>query len=229
MDSSSFPNQDTNVDANNMESPASVNKGKRKGNTNTNEATSKPPPKVQKKNTEIPTGSRSPVWEHFTKTEKDIKKCDCNYCGKRMSCLATFGTSNLHTHLGTCKEYKAWNEKEQQNLDQDGGSGNLTLGKVSKEVYREATNEMLVLAQLPLSFVECIAWRHFCRKCKLYEPHSRRTATRDIVEFFVKKREALKKMFKSTKQRVSLTTDIWTANVTGASYMVITAHFIDSN
>ena len=73
-----------------------------------------------------------------------------------MSCLATYGTSNLHTHLTTCKEYKAWTDNEQQNLNHDGSNGNLKLVKVYKEVFSEATNEMLVLAELPLSFAECI-------------------------------------------------------------------------
>lgn len=38
------------------------------------------------------------------------------------------------------------------------------------------------------------------------------------MKFFVKKKEALKKLFKSTKQRVSLTTDIWVATTIGVSY-----------
>ncbi|KAF8104338.1 hypothetical protein N665_0174s0023 [Sinapis alba] len=41
--------------------------------------------------------------------------------------------------------------------------------------------------------------------------------------------EALKKWFLCNKQRVSLTTDIWVSQTTGASYMVITVHFIDSS
>uniref|UniRef100_A0A0D2ZZZ8 DUF659 domain-containing protein n=4 Tax=Brassica TaxID=3705 RepID=A0A0D2ZZZ8_BRAOL len=46
---------------------------------------------------------------------------------------------------------------------------------------------------------------------------------------YVKKKAALKEWFKVNKQRVSLTTDIWVAQATGASYMVITAHFIDAS
>ncbi|CDY12828.1 BnaC07g16050D [Brassica napus] len=45
---------------------------------------------------------------------------------------------------------------------------------------------------------------------------------------YSKRKAALKQWFKSSKQRVSLTTDIWTAKVTGCSYMVITAHYIDA-
>ena len=52
-------------------------------------------------------------------------------------------------------------------------------------------------------------------KVSLYKPHSRRTATRDIVEMFLKKKEALKNYLQTNKQRVSLTTDIWVSQVTG--------------
>ena len=55
----------------------------------------------------------------------------------------------------------------------------------------------------------------FCVKVNLYKPHSRRTATRDIVEMFLKKKEALKNYLQVNKQRVSLTTDIWVSQVTG--------------
>lgn len=49
----------------------------------------------------------------------------------------------------------------------------------------------------------------------LDDPQSRRTVTRKIVEMYSKRKATLKQWFKSSKQRVSLTTDIWTAKVTG--------------
>ncbi|KAF8098119.1 hypothetical protein N665_0273s0020 [Sinapis alba] len=69
----------------------------------------------------------------------------------------------------------------------------------------------MVVGELALSWVESVAWRNFCNKTKLYVPHSRRTSTRDIVESFVKKKEAMKKILKENKQRLSLMTDIWLA------------------
>lgn len=41
------------------------------------------------------------------------------------------------------------------------------------------------------------------------------------------RKASLKDLISANKRRVSLTTDIWTAQATGASYMVITVHFID--
>ena len=41
--------------------------------------------------------------------------------------------------------------------------------------------------------------------------------------------EILKSLFSKNKQRLCLTTDLWTASTTSISYMVITRHFIDEN
>ncbi|KAF8094668.1 hypothetical protein N665_0357s0003 [Sinapis alba] len=72
-----------------------------------------------------------------------------------------------------------------------------------------------------------VAWKHFCKKMNLDKPISRRTSTRDIVNMYLERKAAMKKWFVANKQRVSLTTDIWEAKITRASYMVVTAHYID--
>ncbi|KAG7540919.1 Ribonuclease H-like superfamily [Arabidopsis thaliana x Arabidopsis arenosa] len=180
--------------------------------------------------------TRSWVWEHYTREPDNRNICRCHYCGRSMACATANGTTCLKNHLEICKEYQAWNESNQgqqhvlhREGEGDDESSKLKLSKCSESVFREASNEMLVLGELPLSFIESLAWKHFCSKVKLYKPHSRRTATRDIVEMYVRKKEAMMKLLKSNKQRVSLTTDIWVAPTTGASYMVITAHFIDAS
>nr|VDC66865.1 unnamed protein product [Brassica rapa] len=45
-------------------------------------------------------------------------------------------------------------DQSQVNVDEE---GNMSLSKVSEKVFREATNEMIVLGKLPLSFVESLA------------------------------------------------------------------------
>lgn len=105
--------------------------------------------------------------------------------------------------------------------------GQLKSRKISESTFREATNEMMVIAELPLSFIEGVGWKHFCDKMELGKPVSRRTSTRDIVKMYLQRKDVMKKWFKANKQMVSLTTDIWVAQVTRASYMVVTAHYID--
>ncbi|KAL0836525.1 hypothetical protein Bca101_088414 [Brassica carinata] len=171
------------------------------------------------------------VWEHFTRKKDDYDKACCNHCGKEMLCPSKSGTCNMKKHLNfACKGYPVWlaAQKFKDGHGPEGDSSNVKMCKVSDTVIREATNEMMVIGELPLAWVEGLAWRHFTDKIKLGSPHSRRTATRDIVEAYVKKKEAMKKILEENKQRLSLTTDIWVAPHTGASYMVITAHFIDA-
>ncbi|KAH9717089.1 BED-type domain-containing protein [Citrus sinensis] len=91
-------------------------------------------------------------------------------------------------------------------------------GTVGQEACRRATVKMIVLDELPFSVVENPGFRHFCSVATpRYLLPSRRTISRDTLEMYLEEK---------AKQRVSLTTDIWTS-ITTASYMVITAHFID--
>lgn len=193
---------------------------------------------------------RSTVWEHFTRTKENRNKCICHHCEKTFSCASKSGTSNLKQHLQICREHKAWLTSQKKNQQQIGNGGNLKGFKVSEALFKEALNELVVLAELPLSFIESTAFKHFCDKvhCRLFnilmsyfaleltrfkltysfdvlfckvnlrKPHSRRTLTRNIVEMFVKKKAALKNLLISSKQRVSLTTDIWLSQVTGTLF-----------
>ncbi|KAF8048108.1 hypothetical protein N665_2674s0001 [Sinapis alba] len=170
--------------------------------------------------------TRSEMWEHFTRKKEDRDRCLCNYCQKDFSCLTTSGTSNLKKHHEICKNYKAWSAGQVDKQDVINKEGKLKKAKFTDTMFREATNEMLVLGQLPLAFVESVAWRHFCNKAN-YTPHSRRSLTKDIVKLYVEKKEALKKWFSCNKQRVSITTDIWVSQTTCASYMVVSVHFTD--
>ena len=150
-----------------------------------------------------------------------------------MACATKSGTTSLKKHVTlSCKSYQAWravNKENNQGALDVREDRNMRVCKVSEFVFRQATNEMMVVGELALSWVESVAWRNFCDRTKLYVPHFRRIATRDIVETFVKKKEEMKKILNENKQRLSLTTNIWLAPHTGYSYMVITAHFIDSS
>ncbi|CAL9223662.1 unnamed protein product [Arabidopsis halleri] len=163
-----------------------------------------------------------------------MKECNCHYFGKELACPPKSGTSTMKKHLeGICQEFKIWKRANKDHaqivLTLDGVVGNVRVSKVSKLVVSEASNEMLVIGELSLSFIESLAWRHFCSKVNLYRPHSRRTDTRDIVEHYVKKKAAMKKILGNNKQRLSLTTNIWVSNNIGGSYMVITTHFVNVN
>ncbi|KAH9751286.1 BED-type domain-containing protein [Citrus sinensis] len=97
----------------------------------------------------------------------------------------------------------------------------------SQEACRRATMKMIVLDELPLSVVENPGFRHFCSvAAPRYLLPSRRTISRDTLEMYLEENAKLKSLLMGNKLRVSLTTNIWTS-ITTASYVVITAHFID--
>lgn len=58
--------------------------------------------------------------------------------------------------------FKAWREGQDHNISQQVISTKDSL-KNAKALYGEASNEMLAL-ELPLSFIESVAWKHFCDK-----------------------------------------------------------------
>lgn len=109
---------------------------------------------------------RSDVWSHFKRVEENRDKCLCNYCQKTYTCPTKSGTTNLRNHLNCCKQFRAWQDgqeptKRQQVISKE---GSLKPAKISEDVFIEATNEMLVIGQLPLSFVDSVAFKHFCDK-----------------------------------------------------------------
>ena len=110
--------------------------------------------------------SRSGVWKHYTGTKESRDKCICHYCQKLFSCQTKSGTSNLMKHLQICREYQAHVISQGKNQTRIDDEGNVKSSKVSETVFREASNELLVLAELPLSFIISTGWKHFCNKVK---------------------------------------------------------------
>ncbi|KAK2648515.1 hypothetical protein Ddye_016004 [Dipteronia dyeriana] len=106
--------------------------------------------------------------------------------------------------------------------------GNLVTVRFSKDVCRKALSKMIVLDELPFSFVEREGFRHFCSiACPKFDPPSRTTIVKDINQLCLDEKATLKSKFSFNKQRVCLTTDCWTS-IQNTNYMVITTHFIDS-
>ncbi|XP_031127642.1 zinc finger BED domain-containing protein RICESLEEPER 2-like [Ipomoea triloba] len=87
---------------------------------------------------------------------------------------------------------------------------------------------MILIDELPFRFVEGQGFRKFILvACPRFKIPSRWTISRDIYQIFSDERVNLKKLFRTSCQRVSITTDTWTS-VQRINYMCITAHFIDN-
>ncbi|KAH9724680.1 BED-type domain-containing protein [Citrus sinensis] len=180
---------------------------------------------------------RSETWNHYIVLEDNQYKAKCNHCGKIYQCHPRFdGISNMGTHLKVCEAYlnmKREQDERQQKLAADSGEGNasnMVLAKGwSQKACRRAVSKMIFLGELPLNFVDNKGFRHFCNVAvPQFIMPSQRIISRDVRDMFLEEKGILKSLICKNKQRVSLTTDIWTS-VQNMSYMVVTIHFIDSD
>ncbi|XP_061999218.1 zinc finger BED domain-containing protein RICESLEEPER 2-like [Rosa rugosa] len=189
---------------------------------------------------------RSFVWDHFKEYDKiehakdadgkDIqivhKRAHCIYCprgkvGDFAVDSSKNGTSGMIRHINmNCRYYPPNMDKSQKNLVGDKFKGNrLTTVTYSQDDYLEACVEMVVIDELPFSFVEKKGFNRFCVKvCPLFDVPSRRKLCRTFLSMYDTSKKDLRKTLR--KYRLSLTTDTWTS-VQNVNYMVLTAHFID--
>ncbi|XP_019256703.1 PREDICTED: zinc finger BED domain-containing protein RICESLEEPER 2-like [Nicotiana attenuata] len=177
---------------------------------------------------------RSDVWNHFDKFEVNgVGKARCRYCKQAYAANSSRnGTTGLKNHLLRCKEYPLNIDKDNsqtkinfQSCQNDEGS----IWKFEPEVVRRALIEMIVIDELPFSFVENEGFMKFMRKTQpLFRLPSRRTITRDCYEVYSEMKQNLRKSFREAQPKICLTTDTWTS-LQRINYMCLTAHFIDKD
>ncbi|KAK8669740.1 hypothetical protein V6N13_107164 [Hibiscus sabdariffa] len=74
--------------------------------------------------------------------------------------------------------------------------------KGKKDEIRKALARMVIVDELPLSFVEREGFRHFCKiAVPSFVPPSRATITRDCYALFIEKRKKLKNYFSNLSSR----------------------------
>ena len=95
-------------------------------------------------------------------------------------------------HIKTCEAYKTFREQQggsQQNLTVEGNKenkSNLVLAKGwSQDTRRRVVTKMIIMSELPLSFVDNKGFRHFYNVATpQFVMSSRRTISRDVMELF---------------------------------------------
>ena len=157
----------------------------------------------------------------------------CSYCDKDYaSDSKTNGTSNLWHHLRKqCSKYPYKDEDEKQKIlcfQKNSESGVIAVG-FSQAACRVGLAKMVIIDELSFMFVEQEGFQQFCKiSCSKFDLPSRITLARDVMQLYNDEKVKLKAYFKKDLQRVSLTTDCW-FSVQQVNYMVLTAHFIDSD
>ena len=184
---------------------------------------------------------RSVVWDHFHLYMEDgNQRCRCNYCpANYVYGPSSMGTTNLLSHMHKCKNNPDNRKKSHQIEDfcraannSEGGTEKREisgLAKFDQKLVLDALIRMIVIDELPFRFVENEGFKYFISvACPLFCLPSRSKVGRDCLALYKVEKESLKTFFRKSKQRISLTTDLWTSNQ-NLTYMCLTAHFIDDD
>lgn len=177
---------------------------------------------------------RSEMWKHFTKimdAKGNLTSGKCKYCQREIKAnVKSHGTSSLNKHFNTCKRNPHVFAKDPKQGTLQAVRGEVpSTWRFDQDSFRDAFAEMVIEDELPFAFGEKSGFKKFMsRVCPRFQVPSRRTTTRDTVRHYFKEKAKLKKFFKDSCQRVSLTTDCWTSQQQDG-YMTVTASFIDGD
>ncbi|GLT36725.1 hypothetical protein SLA2020_110850 [Shorea laevis] len=159
-----------------------------------------------------PMKRRAWVWKFFDEfiDENGKTKARCHFYGCDLAAESrTNGTTPLKNHYNSCK-MNPINVKVQQTLlnfqkvlevdDVDGREVTqltTTSRKFDEQAVRKALAEMLIVDELPFSFVDH-GFVKFCQvACPLFNIPSRRTITRDILSIYSDMKDDLKTYLKN--------------------------------
>ncbi|GKC79892.1 zinc finger BED domain-containing protein RICESLEEPER 2-like protein, partial [Tanacetum coccineum] len=185
-------------------------------------------PKTRKK--------RSKVWIDFKQQDllkgeslEDVK-AKCLHCGNLYLChTRKHGISNLKNHLLKCKPYLAKQSESQTNIILEGGDVNKMMAwKFDQKKSKRALAHMIVVDELPFSFVHNSGFRHYQKiNQPLFDVPCRGTITQECLKMYREEKCKLREIVKKNIGRVCLTTDSWTS-IRKKSYMALTVHFVDN-
>ncbi|CAN1125942.1 Putative AC transposase [Linum perenne] len=83
--------------------------------------------------------------------------------------------------------------------------------------------------EYPLSIVEHLHFKRFCYSLQpLFNVPSRNTLKRDVMRLNRDERAKIQRLIDSSKGKVAITTDMWTASNQRKGYMAITTHYLDN-
>ncbi|KAL4569599.1 hypothetical protein LXL04_025240 [Taraxacum kok-saghyz] len=137
-----------------------------------NKAKAKKASKPPRAPTDVPASSvnksrkRSPWWSHYVVDEEVPDVAECKYCHAMIGCASKSGTGPLKNHQLSCKlnpqniidKKQKLLDLESRSLVSDDGSIEtmtiLRLWEFNQDVIRKALSYMLIVDELPFSFVE---------------------------------------------------------------------------
>ncbi|KAM0831309.1 hypothetical protein ACQ4PT_065611 [Festuca glaucescens] len=177
---------------------------------------------------------KSPVWDEFERVLVGGKmKAECQWCHNKLVGETKDGTSHLRAHLATCAARQtttAWKQAKLKLTKGEDGKVNVENYVFDQELCRKQLALMLCCHEYPLSIVDHAGFRKFCSILQpMFKVVSRQTIRKDIIEMHEGQRDKMIKYFANFKNRVAVTSDLWTAGHQRRGYMAVTAHYIDGS
>nr|KAJ0216304.1 hypothetical protein LSAT_V11C300142670 [Lactuca sativa] len=180
----------------------------------------------------------SEAWQHFARDPDDPNYSVCNHCTRRLHCPSKNGTSSMRNHTTCCtknpdnidKKQKLLMFQNQASIQENGESvSTFVPWKFDQAKCRYLCARMIIIDELPFKTVEHEGFRDLLNMLQpQFQIPSRTAITNDCLEIYKSEVEKLKKYFAKNRQRISLTTNLWTSRQ-NLSYMCLTAHFIDKD
>uniref|UniRef100_A0A8I6YG94 BED-type domain-containing protein n=1 Tax=Hordeum vulgare subsp. vulgare TaxID=112509 RepID=A0A8I6YG94_HORVV len=159
-----------------------------------------------------------------------LVKAQCNHCLEVFPAGRGVGTNGVQRHLAACEKRLDLSlvvDKLKSSISSPHGSM-LQQWSFDQIASRKLLARMIVMDELPFSFVEYSGFRDFVESLNpLFSMVSRGTIKDDCMEQFNQERLKFCEGFKKYRCRVSLTADMWTSNQT-LSYLCITCHFVSN-
>ncbi|OMO54906.1 putative Zinc finger, BED-type [Corchorus capsularis] len=152
----------------------------------------------------------STVWSEFKDvTSNGTDFGQCIHCKKQIKKNKSRSTTQFKRHLETCPA--------------------LTNGKFDMAKMREAAAHWILMHEHPFSIMEEEGFNMMQKRgMPQWEKVSRVTIKKDCMQVYEVEKKKLKAVLKNVN-KISLMTDLWKSSNQRIEYMVLTAHFIDSN
>jgi hypothetical protein len=183
-----------------------------------------------------PSVSRAKCWKHMDKreiVENGIKSyiVVCHYCKTELSADSTGGTGHLNRHFRAClkKTGQTFGTGVQTQLN-FAADGTVSTWVYNPQLAHEEIIKYIVFEDLPIMMGESPNFKNLIQRafCPQYQHASRTTIKSNLMSQYRKQLAALKESLKKVQFSFSLTLDIWTLSHQKASYISVTAHYLDN-
>ena len=123
-------------------------------------------------------------------------------CKSYAASTSSNGTSSMNTHLRTCPKFPRDTVDKGQNLinflpsSTGAKEGVISTWKFDQAQSRKALAKMIIVDELPFSFVEKEGFKNFMRvTMPQFHIPSRRTVTRDFYELYIEEKKTFEEGF----------------------------------